>query len=125
MKTIQIHAGTQTPFVHFDASNGNLEISGRSIAEQLGLFYQPLIDWIDDYIAIAQPLTILNIDFEYFNTGTAKYILEIMKKMEYIALRGHEVFINWFYSEGDSDMLEAGEDYQSIIKLPVKLICKG
>ena len=30
--------------------------------------------------------------------------------------------INWFYEEDDEDMLEAGEDYESIIKVPFKMM---
>ncbi|MBO7596417.1 MAG: SiaC family regulatory phosphoprotein [Bacteroidales bacterium] len=33
-----------------------------------------------------------------------------------------EVVINWYYEEDDEDMLEAGEDYQSILKLPFKMV---
>ena len=35
---------------------------------------------------------------------------------------GHEIVINWHYEEDDEDMLEAGEDYQSIINVPFKMI---
>jgi hypothetical protein len=33
-----------------------------------------------------------------------------------------DVVINWYYEEDDEDMLEAGEDYESIIKVPFKMI---
>ncbi len=35
---------------------------------------------------------------------------------------GNEIVINWYYEEDDEDMLEAGEDYQSIINVPFKMI---
>ena len=34
----------------------------------------------------------------------------------------NEVVILWYYEEEDDDMLEAGEDYQSIIKVPFKMV---
>jgi hypothetical protein len=33
-----------------------------------------------------------------------------------------DIVINWFYEEDDEDMLEAGEDYQAILSIPVQMI---
>ena len=64
----------------------------------------------------------MNIQLEYFNTSSSKCILDVFKKLEAIYKSGNEVLINWFYEEDDEDMLEAGEDYQSIIKIPFKMV---
>jgi hypothetical protein len=37
-------------------------------------------------------------------------------------VRTREVEVNWYYEEDDEDMLEAGEDYESIIRVPFKMI---
>ena len=34
----------------------------------------------------------------------------------------HDVVIFWYYEEDDEDMLEAGEDYESIIRIPFKMV---
>ncbi len=36
--------------------------------------------------------------------------------------KGAKVEVNWYYEEDDEDMFEAGEDYQSIINIPFKMI---
>ncbi len=36
--------------------------------------------------------------------------------------KGGTVEISWYYEEDDEDMFEAGEDYQSIINIPFKMI---
>jgi hypothetical protein len=124
MKSLIIKAGTQTPNVHFDAETGKLEISGRSLSDNIADFYRPLSEWIDDYVEFAKPLSVLSFNFEYFSTDSVKYILELMKKIEFIGSRGTKVAINWYYATGDVDMIEAGEDFKSILKIPVELICK-
>ncbi len=43
-------------------------------------------------------------------------------KLEAIHKGKSEVIINWYYEEDDEDMLEAGEDYESIIRVPFKMI---
>jgi hypothetical protein len=63
------------------------------------------------------------VQLEYFNTSSSKCILDVFKKLESIHKSGDkEVIINWYYEEDDEDMLEAGEDYESIIRVPFKMI---
>lgn len=122
MDPIIIEGTPKTPTVNFDASTGKIEIKGRSIPENSIEFYKPLVDWLEAYGSSAQANTVVNIQLEYFNTSSSKCILDIFKKLENIAKAGSNVIINWYYEEDDEDMLEAGEDYQSIIKVPFKMI---
>jgi hypothetical protein len=48
--------------------------------------------------------------------------LDVFKKLETIHKVNQGVTINWFYDEDDEDMLEAGQDYESIIRIPFKMI---
>lgn len=122
MDTISIEGTPKTPTVNFNAETGVVEIKGRSIPENSIEFYKPLVDWLEEYLADPATLTNVNIQLEYFNTSSSKCILDVFKKLEAIYKSGNEVVINWHYEEDDEDMLEAGEDYQSIIKIPFKMI---
>jgi hypothetical protein len=62
------------------------------------------------------------VQLEYFNTSSSKCILDVFKKLEAINKGENDVLINWYYEEDDEDMLEAGEDYESIIRVPFKMI---
>lgn len=121
MEPISIVGTPKTPTVHFDDA-GKVEIKGRSIPENSIEFYKPLVDWLEQYLSTPAELTEVNIQLEYFNTSSSKCILDVFKKLEAIYKSGNEVVINWYYEEDDEDMLEAGEDYQSIIKIPFKMI---
>lgn len=122
MEPISIAGTPKTPTVHFDSGSGKVEIKGRSIPENSIEFYKPLVDWLEAYLSTPADLTEVNIQLEYFNTSSSKCILDVFKKLEAIYKSGNEVVINWYYEEDDEDMLEAGEDYQSIIKIPFKMI---
>ncbi|MBN2667787.1 MAG: DUF1987 domain-containing protein [Bacteroidales bacterium] len=122
MESISIEGTPKTPTVEFNSNNGKIEIKGRSIPENSIEFYKPLVDWLDEYAASPKENTEVNIQLEYFNTSSSKCILDVFKKLEVIHKDGHSVNINWFFEEDDEDMLEAGEDYQSIIKIPFKMI---
>ena len=65
---------------------------------------------------------VVNFQLEYFNTHSSKIILDIFKKLENINKKGHSVLVNWLYEIDDEDSLIAGEDYQSILKLPFNMI---
>jgi hypothetical protein len=122
MEPISIAGTPKTPTVSFDAAKGKVEIKGRSIPENSIEFYKPLVDWLEQYLSTPAALTEVNIQLEYFNTSSSKCILDVFKKLEAIYKSGNEVIIHWHYEEDDEDMLEAGEDYQSIIKVPFKMV---
>jgi len=122
MEPISIEGTAKTPTVKFNSENGVIEIKGRSIPENSVEFYKPLVDWLEEYKKNPLPKTLVNIQLEYFNTSSSKCILDVFKKLEAIQKGKNEVEINWYYEEDDEDMLEAGEDYESIIRVPFKMI---
>lgn len=122
MESISIEGTPKTPTVNFDATTGIIEVKGRSIPENSIEFYRPLVEWLEEYSKDPQKLTTVNIQLEYFNTSSSKCILDVFKKLESIKKARNEVVINWYYEEDDEDMLEAGEDYESIIRIPFKMI---
>jgi hypothetical protein len=122
MEPIIIEGTPKTPSIKFDAKDGVFEIKGRSIPENSVEFYKPLNEWLDNYMQIPLDKTVVNIRLEYFNTSSSKCILDVFKRLEAIHRSKHDVEINWFYEEDDEDMLEAGEDYDSIIKVPFKMV---
>jgi len=121
MKEIKIDGTAKTPSVHF-IDDGQLHLKGRSIPENSIEFYKPLVDWLDEYGNGPQAKTEVHVQLEYFNTSSSKCILDLFKKLESISKQGHDVIIKWYYEEDDEDMLEAGEDYQSIISVPFEMI---
>lgn len=122
MEPILIEGTPKTPSVKFDPEKGVIEIKGRSIPENSIEFYKPLVDWLEYYSKSPLKKTLVNVQLEYFNTSSSKCILDVFKKLEAIHKANHDVVINWFYEEDDEDMLEAGEDYESIIRVPFKMI---
>ncbi len=122
METIVREGTPKTPYVRLDGEKGIIEIKGRSIPENSIEFYKPLIDWLEEYGSDVSNDTAVNVQLEYFNTSSSKCILDIFKKLESIFKKGQKVEVNWYYEEDDEDMFEAGEDYQSIINIPFKMI---
>ena len=122
MEPIIIEGTPKTPSVKFDVKDGVFEIKGRSIPENSVEFYKPLNEWLDNYMQTPLDKTVVNIRLEYFNTSSSNASLMFSRDWRQYTRQNHDVEINWFYEEDDEDMLEAGEDYDSIIKVPFKMI---
>ncbi|MFO8001447.1 MAG: DUF1987 domain-containing protein [Marinilabilia sp.] len=118
MDVINIQGTDDTPQVSLDKDNGKFEISGRSLPEDVNMFYEPILEWIDQYAQDPNEKTEFNFKLEYFNTASSKVILDILLKFEEIAESGKDVLIKWHYHEDEEDMLEAGEEYADIVEIP-------
>ena len=112
----------KTPDIAFDSTAGIFEIKGMSCAEHALDFYKPVFDWLDEYIKDPRPVTILNVKLKYFNTSSAKCILQLLERMGKIRENGFEIEIYWFYNKDDEQMITDGENYSVILGLPIKLV---
>ena len=115
MNNLLIGSTKKTPEVRFH-TDGRLKISGRSIPEDPTMFYDQLFEWI--YFFCQDPpsnITTLDIELEYFNSGSSKAILHILRALVDISKKGIKLTINWYYEEGDDDIMERGEYYESIL----------
>jgi hypothetical protein len=122
MEVINIKGTEDTPSVILDKDNGIFEISGRSLPEDVNMFFEPIMDWIDEYAEEPLPVTVFDFKLEYFNTASSKVILDILLKFEEIIESGKEVLVKWHYHEDEEDMLEAGEEYADIVEIPFEYI---
>ena len=122
MAVIKIVGTDDTPSVTLDVANEIFEISGRSLPEDVAVFYEPILDWIDRYSEEATGKTIFNFKLVYFNTASSKMILDILLKLEEMHEAGKDVLVRWHYPEDDEDMEEAGEEYSDIVDVPFEQI---
>lgn len=122
MDIIKITATEDTPNVILDHVNKVFEISGRSLPEDVVVFYQPVIQWLEELEKNPIANLELSIRLEYFNTASSKLILDILLKLEQIFENGSPLKVKWFFLSSDSDMKEAGEEYSEIVGLPIEII---
>ena len=121
MQTVSIAGTKLTPSVTLNSKKGWLEIEGSSITDNASEFYKLVIESVDKYILKPAPKTVIDIKLQYITMPSSKCILEILKKFEFIHKKEtSQVVVNWNYSV--DEMLNAGKDYQSIIKIPFNMI---
>ncbi len=122
METIKIQGTEDTPKIILDAENEIMEISGRSLPEDVSAFYEPVLNWLNEYAENPNKKTIFNFKLTYFNTASSKLLLDILMKLEEMHENNNDVLIRWHYPEDDEDMEEAGEEYADIVDVPFEQV---
>jgi hypothetical protein len=78
-QNLVIEATPKTPQVDLDRNTGDLIFSGKSIPENAAKIYEPVFNWIEEYIKDARPTTNLRLNLEYFNTASSIWLAKIIK----------------------------------------------
>jgi hypothetical protein len=116
MEKLIISGTEDTPNVVLNPQENQYILSGRSLPEDVTSFYQPVMDWIEQYAENPFPMT-LETKLEYFNTASSKVILDIFMRLEEIKQDSDcDIQIKWFFDENDEDMEEAGEEYKELVE---------
>ena len=118
MKPISINATFNTPAIKFDPQEGHLLLEGKSIPEDPVIFYEPVLNWINEYFVNPAPVTHVIIKLEYVNSGSSKYLLEFFKIINREHQEGHHCRISWYYEVEDEAIQDLGELYKSTINVP-------
>ena len=108
------------PGIVYFPENNKLEIIGRSIPENPELIFRRLDDWITGHFEKHNGLEVY-IQLEYINSGSSKYLYEILKRLTGFGRSGKNVILKWFYEEDDEAMLELGEHYRDTAGIPLEI----
>ena len=122
MNDLYLKKSFNSPEVEFIAESGELSIEGRSIPEDPGEFFDRLINWLNEYFLNPVEKTVMNIKLEYINSGSSKYMLEVLRIMKVNNEKGKVVLIKWYFEEGDESIEELGQHYEQTIQIPFELI---
>ena len=122
MDIINLEEQEATPRVALDPTNGTLFFSGKSFSDNIHNFYEPILEWVEEYCKNPAPNTVVEFDFEYFNTSASKVILRILKTLEVIHFKNESITVKWIFEEDDEDMQDSGEEYALASSIPFQII---
>lgn len=129
MKALDIPSTSNSPKVLFNPGESRFEISGESRPENVSVFYKPILDWMKDLELNLRekanpgktPFE-FHFNFEYFNSTSAKYILDFCKKIGILDAQGYKSVVRWYFEEDDEDMLEVGKEMSRMAKIPFEYV---
>ncbi len=112
MEPVYHEATDRTPEVAFDFNAGTYRLAGESYPEDAASFYGPLTQGLRQAVDERSSDSIeFTVEMVYFNSSTAKALMNIFQILEDGAEAGLQVRINWCYHEDDETMEEFGEDF--------------
>lgn len=113
MQTLSIAKTESTPKVLFDINTHTHYIEGESYPENTNIFYQPIFDWLCEYLKNTpnEQKISFNIDLVYFNSSSSKVLMDMFDLLEDFGENGKCIEINWLYNEEDESSQEYGEEF--------------
>lgn len=126
MDNLIIPATDFTPSVIFQIESGHMEISGVSRPEDVAGFYEGPLEWLSNLEESIQnkpeykyELPELRFSFKmtYFNSGSSKYMIQILRTLRNLIRVGVNIKIDWYFEEGDDKMQDDGEDLAEAVEL--------
>lgn len=128
MEKLIIEPTFNSPSVILDPESNKFEFSGESRPENVRKFYLPILEWLEKFAteqkSNSDRMSSLHVEFnfEYFNSTSAKYILDIFKALNVLNDMGIEILVKWLYEEDDEDMLEVGQEMSRMSKLEFEYV---
>ena len=131
MDSLIIEATEDSPAVTFETSSNHFTISGESRPENAGKFYAPIIDWIIKFEGILywrkhemkdDSTVVFVFKFDYFNSTSAKYIMDILLIIKKLATQGYKINVEWHYDKRGEDILDAGKEFSEMAELEFEYI---
>lgn len=100
-----------TPYVLIDEDASYIKMEGESFSENIINFFKDVSIWLENYLASSFEKLTFDCELKYFNSSTAKLILNMMMDMDEVAA-GKDIVVNWITTEDDEINIECGEDFK-------------
>ena len=115
MTRLQIEKTKSSPAIDFNGQTHVHSIQGESYPENTQQFYNPVLDWINSYLAEGyEGEIVFNIELIYFNSSSSKILLDIFDMLD--ETKNEKITVNWIHDEDDEAMEEYGEEFEEDIE---------
>ena len=110
------------PWVILDQEKEIFEIGGRSLPENSSEFYTPIKEWLIEYAKSPNNSTRFVCKLDYFNSASARRLLEVFLIMKNIHNSNNEVKITWYCEKDDMLLKKKGEEMLSLVEIPFEIL---
>jgi hypothetical protein len=110
MNELFLEQTPKTPQVYFNHVIGELLLYGKSIPENAAKVYEPVLNWVEEYVQEARPVTNLRLNLEYYNTSSAIWFTKILKALLRIKEADYVIILNLYLPIEDFDEINDFED---------------
>lgn len=110
MTDLNLNATSRTPAITLDRAGGRLVIAGESYPENVTGFYAELTAALEEHFADGAERLEVQIKLTYFNSSSARALMELLDLLDDAAERGTQVTVEWFCDPDDDITREFAED---------------
>ncbi len=111
MNQLRIEKTKSTPEIDFDPQKRILSIKGESYPENTVVFYEPIIQWLEEFVSAPGGSIEMNVELTYFNSSSSKVLMDIFELLDENADDEKEITVYWLYDQEDESMEEYGEEF--------------
>ncbi len=122
MNNLTLSPAKDTLSVICNHQTGVIELEGVSYPQDAADFFNPIYEWLENYIDQVGAAITLNLRINYLNTSSTKCLFDFIDRLEEYYKTGQEVKINWYYEQDDEDIKETGLEFQEDMELPFELL---
>jgi len=89
-----------------------------SIPEDANKFYEPVLDWLNEYAENPHNETKVIFKIFYYNSSSIVHFTKIFRILQKLFDRNHKVSLEWYYNKDDENVKEDGEEFKKIFSFP-------
>lgn len=115
IKNIFEESTEKTPQIDFNYLTGELILDGKSIPENATKIYEPLLNWVTEYVKNSRQTTNLRLNLEYFNTATSIWLAKIVSSLCKIENPENILFIHLYFDIEDFDSMDVDDIKDALI----------
>lgn len=113
MTNLIIEKTVSTPAIEFNYDARKLMVSGESFPENAAKFYEPVMNWIKEYLKlVGEEETKVEFEIIYFNSSTSKIFMTIFNILDEEVRNGKNIKVDWIASEDNDIAIECGEEFK-------------
>ena len=113
-KSLIIEQTPKTPEIDLNNLSGELILSGKSIPENAAKIYEPVLNWVKEYILQARPVTNFRLNLEYFNTSSSIWISKILKALTGINHADYLLIVHLYIPLEEYDEINEFDDIKDL-----------
>lgn len=118
MNDLNIAATSNTPGIKACRATGQVSLSGDSYPENSFDFFQPLIHWLEAYLAQEKQALTMELSLAYLNTSSVRVMMDLLDMLEEAFGKGMEVRLIWYYEAGNERVAELAEEFKEDCTFP-------
>lgn len=124
MDNLLIAQSSSSPAIHADWDAGRIRMQGDSYPENSFELFQPLIDWVEAYLAESGRPLHLELELVYLNTSSIRSMMDIFDRMEDAYKKGQAVSARWVYEAANERVGQLAEEFREDCSFPFTIDIK-